>query len=113
MELGDVDWFTPSGDHMTAEDWDAGCAKSVLVFLNGDAITEPGPHGEQVTDDSFLLLFNAHSESIDFVLCPRQYGDAWEFVLDTFDPDVADRPAQRTGEKLTLPARSLLVLRRA
>jgi len=111
-ELSDIDWFTPSGEHMTGEDWTAGFAKSVTVFLNGEAISEPGPRGEQVVDESFLLLFNAHHESLEFMLPGEAYGDAWETVVDTADPDVGDRPALRAGEKLEVTARSLLVLRR-
>ena len=33
-----------------------------------------------VTDDSFLLLFNAHHEPIEFQL-PRSARGDWEFVL--------------------------------
>jgi isoamylase len=112
-ELSDIDWFSPSGDHMTAEDWNSGLAMSVVVFLNGDAITEPGPRGERVSDDSFLMLFNAHHEELDFALPERSYGEAWQAVLDTADPDVGDRTAHRAGEKVRMPARSLLVLTRA
>jgi hypothetical protein len=44
---------------MTDGDWAAGFAKSLAVFLNGDAISEPDPRGERIGDESFLLLFNA------------------------------------------------------
>ena len=44
---------------MTEADWQASYAKSVAVFLNGAAISEPDPRGDQVTDERFLLLFNA------------------------------------------------------
>jgi isoamylase len=112
-QLSDIDWFTPSGDHMTEEDWREGRVNSVIVFLNGDAITEPGPRGERVSDDSFLLLFNAYHDELDFALPERAYGEAWEAVIDTADPDVGDRTPHRAGEKLRRSARSLLVLRRA
>src|ERR1700678_3014516 len=48
-----VTWFTPVGEEMTGDDWDAGFTKSLTVFLNGDAITEPGRRGEPIKDDSF------------------------------------------------------------
>jgi isoamylase len=112
-QLGDIDWFSPSGDHMTGDDWRDGRAASVIVFLNGDAITEPGPHGERVSDDSFLLLFHAHYEDLDFALPDASYGQAWEAVLDTADPDVGDRTPHEAGEKLRRSGRSVLVLRRA
>ena len=43
-----------------------------MVFLNGDAIPEPDAAGRRITDDHFLLLFNAHTEQIDFTLPPRR-----------------------------------------
>ncbi len=64
----DIGWFTPAGEWMTDEDWDSGFARSVAVFLNGDAIREPDARGEPVKDDSFFLLFNGHYEPIDFTL---------------------------------------------
>ena len=40
-------------------------------------------HGEEVRDDSFLLLFNAHYEEITFRLPARRFGARWELVLAT------------------------------
>ena len=46
---------------MTRADWQAD--ESVVgMFLNGSEMVAPGPHGETVEDDSFLLLFNGHHE---------------------------------------------------
>jgi isoamylase len=81
--LGDIAWLTPSGRHMTDRDWDAGFSKAIGVFLNGDAITEPDPRGQRVVDDSFLMLFNAHSDPVAFTLPPARFGKSWEVVLDT------------------------------
>ncbi len=109
--LSDIAWFTPSGEHMTAEDWGAGFAKSLAVFLNGSAISELGTRGERVVDDSFLLLFNAYDGELDFAIPAAEYGEAWEAVLDTADTDVGGRTPHRPGEKLRMIGRSLLVLR--
>ncbi len=56
---------------MTDGDWEAGFAKSLTVFLNGDAISEPDPRGERITDDSFLLMFNAAEHDVEFTI-PRR-----------------------------------------
>src|SRR4029079_14298566 len=37
-DVSDIGWFTPGGTEMSDEDWQAGLAKSLGVFLNGDAI---------------------------------------------------------------------------
>ena len=53
---------------MSDEDWDSGFAKSVAVYLNGQGIPDLDVRGQRVTDDSFVLCFNAHHEPIDFTL---------------------------------------------
>jgi hypothetical protein len=41
----DIAWFTPQGNEMSEQDWQAGFAKSLCIFLNGQAIRSPGPQG--------------------------------------------------------------------
>ena len=81
----DIGWFAPDGTEMSEEDWDSGFAKSVGVFLNGDAIPDPDPRGEQITDDSFLLLFNAHHETLAVHAARPGLGRPLGVVLDTDD----------------------------
>ena len=42
---GGISWFASSGQPITDDDWNVGHAKAVSVFLNRNAITEPGPRG--------------------------------------------------------------------
>jgi len=110
---GDIAWLTPAGLPMTDADWDAGFAKSLAVFLNGDAISEPGPRAEQIVDDSFLLLFNAAEHPLEFTIPSPGFGEHWVTVLDTDDPQVAgDGDAVKPGDVVRLVDRSLRVLRR-
>ncbi|MFB4314625.1 glycogen debranching protein GlgX [Actinomadura sp. 21ATH] len=109
----DIAWLTPGGEPMTDHDWNAGFAKSLGVFLNGDAITEPDPRGRRIRDDSFLLLINAHSEPVGFELPGPEYGERWGYALDTADPRaVGERPRVKARDQVTVVSRSLTVLRR-
>jgi isoamylase len=81
--LRDIIWFTPAGTEMTLADWGSAFARSLCVFLNGDAITEPGPRGEAITDAHFLLLFNAHSEPVPFALPGPDLAPGWQVIVDT------------------------------
>jgi isoamylase len=81
--LGDIEWFSSDGTDMDEEDWRNGYAKTLMVFLNGQAIPEPDTHGEPIIDSDFLLLFNAHSDSVSFVLPPAQFGTTWRIRLNT------------------------------
>jgi isoamylase len=98
---------------MTDDDWDAGFAKSLTVFLNGDAIAEPDKRGERIHDDSFLLMFNASEQDMKFVIPPRHYGELWAKVLDTAVPVSATAQPAKAGDKIAVPNRSTQVLRRA
>jgi glycogen operon protein len=82
-QVGDIAWFTPGGEEMTDDDWSAGFAKSLTVFLNGDGISEPDQRGQRVRDDSFLLLFNASENDLKFAIPPARYGEQWTRMLDT------------------------------
>ncbi|MCX5203436.1 glycogen debranching protein GlgX [Streptomyces sp. NBC_00237] len=113
-ELSDIAWFTPEGEEMTQEDWEAAHAKAITVFLNGEAISEPGPRGERITDDSFLLMFNASAETLEFRV-PQDHGEQWEVVVDTAREDgVPPGTGAKVdkGEHLTLIGRCLTVLQR-
>jgi glycogen operon protein len=96
---------------MTKRDWNE--QRTVGMFLNGQEIAAPGPQGERVEDDSFLLLFNAHHEDVTFTLPTRRFGATWSLVLTTADPSVDEgllvAPA-RTG--VPIIARSVMLLKR-
>jgi pullulanase/glycogen debranching enzyme len=64
---GDIAWFRPDSSPMEDADWEADFAKSLTVFLNGDAIT----------DESFLLMFNAAEHDVEFIIPPAEYGERW------------------------------------
>ena len=111
-EISDIAWFSPAGEHMGHDDW-SGHARSITVFVNGEAITEPDMRGEPVLDDSFLLLFNADHDDVKFRLPPAAYGEAWTYEIDTNEVDVTDREPLAAEAEITMPAHAMLVLRRA
>jgi isoamylase len=124
--MQDLVWLTPSGQEMTGGDWNTYYARSLGVFLNGSAISEPGPHGEAVRDDDFLLFVNAHSEPVTFVLPGARFAAEWEILVDTSAAaeDAARPPAQdgaarqvrpgdrvSAGGRIRAGGRAMLVLR--
>jgi isoamylase len=111
--LTDIGWFRPDGSEMTDEDWETGFGKSVAVFLNGDGIPDRDLRGERVVDSSFLVLFNAHFEDIEFHTPPEEYASTWTVVLDTAHPDVASADPVGAKEIVRVAARSVLLLEKA
>jgi isoamylase len=113
--LADITWLTPSGRQMTNDGWRAPSAGAMAVFLNGDAITEPGTQGERVRDDSFLILLSARAEPVTFRLPEAKFGDCWTVVLDTGAPGGVTGDGHRelsAGEETVLDGRTMVVLRR-
>ena len=109
----EIAWLVPDGKLMTQDDWDYAFGKSLMVYLNGDGITEQDRRGRKVSDDSFVLMFNAHYEAIDFTVPPEQYGASWEVLIDTTEPlgYPAEKSVLKAGDTTTVPARSTLVLK--
>jgi glycogen operon protein len=115
-EVTDIGWFTPGGEQMGEEHWRQGFAKSLGVFLNGQAIPTPDSRGKRIVDDSFYVLFNAHSDSIEFVLPQGPWGERWSIILDTHEerpPDEGrtDR-VHHSQERIRVEGLSLVVLKR-
>jgi len=109
----DIAWLTPDGVEMTEEHWQVGFAKSLGVFLNGEAIRTPDMFGQRVMDDSFYVILNAHCEPVPFVVPGEKWGRRWTTVIDTAArglPDGTD--VLHAGDRLEIRDRSLRVLKR-
>jgi glycogen operon protein len=109
--LPDVWWFRPDGRRMTQKDWHREDSRALGVFLNGQEIPSRAPDGEQIVDDSFLLLFNAHFEPVTFTLPTRRFGARWVVELSTGE-GVPDGQLHSRAE-VFVQDRALVLLRRA
>ena len=114
----DIGWFNPNGEEMTERQWQDGSTKAINIFLNGEEIAAKGSRGERITDDSFLLFFNSHYETVEFTL-PRFIlpvelkQQRWIVVLDTTEPEFVQAGHVYEGDKpIPVLGRSLVVLRR-
>ena len=111
--VSDIGWYNPDGGEMTDEQWDIGYSKAIGVFLNGEGIATPGPRGERIIDESFLIFFNAHYETIEFALPTGLQDREWAVVIDTKEPRFVTTEQIYANEQLVpVYARSLVLLRR-
>jgi len=115
-ELADIGWFGPDGTEMDQDQWLDGQVVALGVFLNGDEISEPGPRGERIRDDSFLVLLNG-PDPVEFCLPNGKWASSFELVLDTSIGYALPR-LDREGitlladEELAMSPRSLVILRK-
>jgi isoamylase len=111
LGLEDIAWFLPDGSEMSEEHWSHDFAKSLAVYLNGKGLHARGPKGEQIVDDNFYLIFNAHFESLEYKLPPERYGREWKKILDTSEQQAKEDPDMfHSDGMITVNARSVVLL---
>jgi isoamylase len=106
----DLAWFTPEGDEMSDSDWAAASVRTLGMYLSGDGIRTRGPRGENIVDESFLLLLHSGEDDLDFRLPGPPWAEGYTVVLDTAAVDDVTRDV-KAGEDLPMQSRSLIVLR--
>ncbi len=107
----DIGWYRPDGSKMESHDWEVGYARSLAVFLNGDAFHDVGRHGEPICDDSFLLLFNARPDPTTFLLPDGLGAQEWVVEIDTAS-DSAEGHSVCSGDECELRGWATVLLRR-
>jgi isoamylase len=113
-DLPDVWWMRPDGRKMTQRDWRNSEGRAIGVFLNGDELDMTTPNGDELQDESFLVLFNAHHEPMTFRMPTRRFGTRWRLELSTAEPELDEGSRSLAArDEVWVESRSILVLRRA
>jgi isoamylase len=109
----DVHWFRPDGRKMAQRNWQTGGWLTLGVFLNGAEIPTVSRTGSPVIDDSFVILFNASDEAVEFRLPAVAFGRRWAHELSTADPSLPVAQAVYAARgSVPVESRSLTILRR-
>jgi glycogen operon protein len=78
------------------------------MYLNGDGIAGKDARGRTITDDHFLIYFNADGPA-EVTLPPDEFARAWDVVIDTSGAaDTASTLA--ASEKFQIATRTVVVL---
>jgi len=113
-EIKDIAWFSAAGREMTDEEWMADQVRSMGMRLSGDAIEETDEFGRPIAGETLLILLNAHSEAVPFVLPAHRAGTRWIVAFDTArDGERPPNHLERGGRTYDLQAHSLAVFRLA
>ena len=81
------------------------------MFLSGSGL-EKDARGEEVHDDSFLILVNAAANGVEFIVPAELPFSRWKIAIDTIAGvlEPLDPPEYEAGEAITLDARGVVVL---
>jgi isoamylase len=79
----DVTWWHPTGRLMQPDDWNLPDARTIGMLLRGDIMEERDQEGRSISDDSFLICYNASPRPVEFAMPPPKGGrpSTWEVVL--------------------------------
>ena len=105
--LNDIVWLGLDGQPMEDGDWEG--AKAIGMYLNGHGIAGKDARGGTITDDHFLLYFNADGPA-QVTLPTEEYAAAWDVVIDTGGDADADATLE-AGSTFELTTHTMLVLR--
>jgi isoamylase len=106
----DVEWINANGMVIDDAQWDDTNMKCFGMLIDGPAATADSAFRQD--DSTFLLVFNAHYDAVEFALPECKDGDVWTRVIDTNDPEPADEIVLPTGEIFTVTGRSVVVFSR-
>jgi glycogen operon protein len=113
-EVKDITWLRADGGEMTDEEWNSGWVRTLGMRLSGEGLGMVDEAGQPLTDDTLLILLNAHHETVRFSLPTGASRVRWEILIDTHKPHVPPgRRVFRGGKALPIAGRSLMVLRHA
>jgi glycogen operon protein len=109
----DLIWLRPDGRELEEADWEDQGRHTLGMWIDGSNSQSRTREGELLADNSWLLVMHAGTEPIDVVLPGVEFGATFEPTLDTTTHDGSPGSAEplAAGSSLTLPGRSLLLLK--
>ena len=107
--LNDIVWLDADGEAIQDDAWNHD-GTVIGMYLNGHGIPSTDRYGDPITDDHFLLYFNAGGDDVKITLPADEYSPAWDVIINTARGTSADA-ARPAGSSMELTSRSVVVLR--
>jgi len=107
----DLAWFHPAGRELTDSDWFDSDLRTLGMYLDGRGLRNRGPQGEQLTDDSYLLILHSGDDLVSFRLPGLPWAASYEVVIDTTSPSGTGSGQPAGDAELPIGPRTTLLLR--
>ncbi|MCG8509475.1 MAG: glycogen debranching protein GlgX [Rhodospirillales bacterium] len=109
-----ITWLSPEGKEMQGAHWETSFARSFGFHLRDSGEAKPGRYRSDSEDEAaeqFLVLLNAHNDTIDFLLPEFALSLSWRVLFDTADRGSGRNPASRLRpDAYGLGAHSMVLL---
>jgi len=115
-DIKDLTWFKVDGNEIVDQQWSDPEVRSMAMRLAGEAIDEREPEGGRISDETLLVLLNAHYEAQPFKLPEAGGADScrWELLMNTEQPTppAPSGSFHAVGSAYPLAPRALALFRR-
>ncbi len=109
-EIKDMSWFSPKGEEMSDEEWQDEAVRCMGLRLAGKSATELTPSGQTIEGKTLLILMNAHTMQLPFVLPNHRKNLRWTLILDTVQEEPGkENLTMKGGDVFLLESYSLAV----
>lgn len=99
--FADIEWLQVDGKPMCDADWHDPQRHFLAMLLAGDVFSASAGANEQTTHDTLLIVLNAYSNPVSFILPQTQY--AWHCIFTTTDTE----PSATALTELVIEPRSV------
>lgn len=111
-EVKDLTWLVADGREITEEDWLNPELQCFGFRLAGDAIVKVDEEGNEIHDDTLLIILNARDEPVSFVLPADASSESgWELVFDTRDSTGKGQAGKKVEKIYEMAPRSITLLK--
>jgi glycogen operon protein len=111
-DLPDIAWFRVDGREMQGSDWNQPERAVIGLLLSGEALDWRDAKGDNVLDDTFLILLNGSHDDVTFTFPSAEWGQKWACRIDTSQDIMSDGATLEAGARLSMPSHSLVVFKR-
>jgi isoamylase len=106
-----IRWIRADGEPMQDSDWEeGGWMRTIGMLLPGNSPEIRNSSGRRVKDNDFLIMLNAHHDSLSFRLPADVRRKRWFIVFDTAQPVLEMGKEQVRGGAVHMEGRSLVVI---
>ncbi len=103
----DVTWIAANGAEMAQGDWTDTNVRCLGMLMDGRAQTTGVKRVG--SDATMLLVLNSWQDLVGFTLPGLPGGETWSLQVDTNQPELANAPSFRAGERYDVTGRSVLL----
>lgn len=93
----DIVWLSPQGREMNPTDWHDPENRCLGLLLEGYGLDEMDDDGKPIIDKTLLIVVNAGSEDLPFVMPKHPLGNLWHVILDTTEAVAQHRWAPKAA----------------